>query len=125
MKFTTPNATAHHFRLARMAKEGNKPRIVTKEIALWSSLRLLAFTLFGALTATFLSFRYSPISPNVSQYAVVSNPPAPNTIDISKVKILSFDPFIAHITDFVSAPERAHLLAIGYLLPLSPHIYPN
>lgn len=88
-------------------------------------MRLLAFTLFGALTATFLSSRYSPISPNVSQHAIMSNPPAPNTIDISKVKILSFDPFIAHITDFVSAPERAHLLAIGYLLPLPSHTYPN
>lgn len=31
----------------------------------------------------------------------------------SKVKILSYDPFIAHISDFIAPSERAHLKKLG------------
>lgn len=37
----------------------------------------------------------------------------PNPLQASNVKILSFEPFIAHISNFVSEAERRYLLELG------------
>jgi hypothetical protein len=107
-----------------MSKEANKPAAaVPKEIGTWSMVQLLVFTMFGAMIATF-AFSIFPPSPT-STLLVVPDVPKfdtpvtpyrdydPNSIDASKVKILSFDPLIMHITDFVSESERKHLLEVG------------
>jgi hypothetical protein len=100
-----------------MAKEGNRTTAAPKEMGSWGVLQLLSFTLFGAMVATFISSRYSLPQPAKQQASI-----APNPISASNVKILSFEPFIAHITDFVSASERAYLLKLGSVLPLPPSI---
>ncbi|KAH3919015.1 hypothetical protein HBH56_027710 [Parastagonospora nodorum] len=77
---------------------------LAKKTASWSLAQVLIFTVFGALAATLLS-SYLP-----TQAAPSTNADA---FDVSKVKIISFDPLIVHITDFVSKDEREHLLKLG------------
>ncbi|KAH4175814.1 hypothetical protein HBI62_094720 [Parastagonospora nodorum] len=77
---------------------------LAKKTASWSLAQVLIFTVFGALAATLLS-SYLP-----TQAALSTNADA---FDVSKVKIISFDPLIVHITDFVSRDEREHLLKLG------------
>jgi prolyl 4-hydroxylase len=119
MKFTIPHPSNYVFKLARMAKEGNRTTAAPKEMGSWGILQLLGFTLFGAMVATFISSQ-SPLPQPAQQQSLI----APNPISASNVKILSFEPLIAHITDFVSASERAHLLKLGSVLPRPPSI-PN
>ncbi|KAF1912666.1 hypothetical protein BDU57DRAFT_458518 [Ampelomyces quisqualis] len=98
-----------------MAKETNKPAAVAgaKEMETWNMMQMLAFTIFGALIATLVSARYS--NP-------VAGPHAPvHALEASNVKILSFDPFIAHISNFVSEAERKHLLELGSVRPFVPY----
>ncbi|KAL5118539.1 hypothetical protein ACEQ8H_003554 [Pleosporales sp. CAS-2024a] len=80
-----------------------------KELRTWGLAQLLVFALIGALAATFLST--SSLFQNSS------------AIPLDKIKILSFDPLVLHITDFVSASERAHLLKIGTPLLKTSLVY--
>jgi hypothetical protein len=109
-----------------MSKEDSTKPVAAKakEMGTWSMMQLLVFTIFGAMLATFATsiFPPSPTAtpltvPDVPKFETPLTPHRdyfPPILDISKVKILSFDPLIMHITDFVSEPERKHLLEIGY-----------
>jgi hypothetical protein len=68
MKFTTPRAQGPCFKLANMAKEGNKPPpVATKELISWNLKQFIAFTLFGALSATIISSSLSTVTPTFLQ----------------------------------------------------------
>lgn len=70
----------------------------------WHLLELIAFTLIGA----FLASHYYR-----SDVVTTTGSAGAESMDMSKVKILSFDPFVAHITDFISQEEITQLLDIG------------
>ena len=99
--------------------ENSTKKPLVKELVSWSLVQVLIFTLFGALAATFVS-SYLAAQTNQTTNA--------DAFDFSKVKIISFDPLIVHITDFVSKAEREHLLKLGYVTctPLSiPQTLPS
>jgi hypothetical protein len=120
MKFQTRKTSNSYFTLAKMAQKANDAQtpskdtktVLTHQSTSWSALQLLVFTIFGALAATFLSSYHNHYPENST---VLSPSPSPQmTLSSSNVKILSLDPFIAHITDFVSKSEREHLIDLGY-----------
>jgi hypothetical protein len=102
-----------------MATDAKSPVVAkSKDAASWSLPQMIAFTLIGALSATVLS-NYGPLSKTAPKTEiVVSGVPveAGNVSPVAeptfKVKILSFDPFIAHIADFISPSEREHLMKL-------------
>lgn len=120
MKFLTRRTSNSHFTLTRMAQTDSDEQKMSRDTKTksaqhstsWSALQLLVFTLFGALAATTLSSYHSNHSESVK--AEFASPSPPMTLSSSNVKILSLDPFIAHITDFVSRSEREHLINLGY-----------
>lgn len=149
MKFTTPPVSdRNRFKLGRMAKEGttaaSSPPIATqpKESRSRKDAWLLAFLVFGGVTAIFLLSSWTSLAPAIekaeaqesvigeaqevfgAQVAHPASPPPSIGMDtsMSNVKILSFDPFIAHISNFISSEEREYLLDLGYvyLSPASP-----
>jgi hypothetical protein len=133
MKFTTPRALAPRFKLARMAEEVNEPFVAVEETRSWTLKQFIIFTILGALTATLISFRYSIITPTFLQNTVPSEAPIttnPDTPSLSafNIRILSFDPFIAHISNFIYPSEITHLLDLGYVirssLPTSTNSHP-
>jgi hypothetical protein len=97
---------------------GAKP----KDTASWGILQMVAFTLIGALSATVLS-NYGPLSKATPKTEIVEigvpvEPVEPGIVSpvteaSPKVKVLSFDPFIAHIADFISPSERKYLMKLG------------
>jgi hypothetical protein len=119
LKFLTRKAFNNHFTLAKMAQTASDaqntpkdPRIkLAQQSTSWSAIQLLVFTVFGVLAATILSSYHS--NPSESTTVVSTSPPPLMTLSSSNVKILSLDPFIAHITDFVSKSERTHLINLG------------
>jgi hypothetical protein len=110
------------FDMATDAKKPTAPK--PRDAVSWSSLQMVAFTLIGALSATVLS-NYGPLSTSNPQTEIVeigvpveAGNVSPVTEAAPKIKILSFDPFIAHIADFISPSEREHLLKLGYATPI-------
>jgi hypothetical protein len=117
-----------------MATYANRPEAAKpKDAASWSILQMVAFTLIGAISATVLS-NYGPLSkatpgtkvieigvPVEAGNAVEAGHVSPVTEASPKVKILSFDPFIAHIEDFISPSEREHLMKLGCVNPDTLH----
>lgn len=110
MKFSTPTASGSHFKLARMAQKDNKSSTAEKSTS-WKTLQLLSFAFFGALVAASLSLRHQ--HNQVTSTGIPTQDTIQMILGSSKVKILSLDPFIAHITDFVSKKEREHLIDLG------------
>ncbi|KAJ4368417.1 hypothetical protein N0V83_006774 [Neocucurbitaria cava] len=95
-----------------MAKTDNNSATQLKKATSWTTLHLTLFTLLGALTAIVLT-PYALSSPG---HPAASYAPGNSTLDTlanPKIKIISFDPFIAHISDFVSKDEREYLLKLG------------
>jgi prolyl 4-hydroxylase len=120
MKFVTPRALVPQFRLARMGKEGNEPLVAMKKTTQWNLKQFIAITLFGALIATLIPFHYSSLTPSFLKMITSSNTqittnPDPPSLSTSNIRILSFDPFIAHISNFISPSEITHLLELGYV----------
>jgi hypothetical protein len=129
MKFLTRKTSNSHFTLARMAQIASDAQNRAKDTNMklvqqstsWSALQLVVFTIFGALAATYLSSYHN--NPSEGTTAVTTSPPPQTTLSSSNVKILSLDPFIVHITDFVSKSEREHLINLGYSCSLLQSSY--
>jgi hypothetical protein len=103
-----------------MATDARHPVVANpKDAASWSISQMIAFTLIAALSATVLS-NYGPLSKNAPKSEIVeigvpveAGNASPVAEAAPKVKILSFDPFIAHIADFISTSEREYLMKLG------------
>lgn len=95
-----------------MAKTGNDSATQLKKATSWTTLHLTLFTLLGALTATLLT-PYTASIPGYLHAPYAAGNSALDTPANPKVRIISFDPFIAHISDFVSKDEREYLLKLG------------
>jgi hypothetical protein len=103
-----------------MATDARKPVVAKpKDAASWSISQMIAFTLIGALSGTVLS-NYGPSSKTAPKTGIVeievpveAGNVSPVAEPTPKVKILSFDPFIAHIADFISPSEREYLIKLG------------
>jgi hypothetical protein len=103
-----------------MATDARKPAAAKpKDAASWGIPQMIAFTLIGALSATVLS-SYGPLSKTAPKTEIVeigvpveAGSISPVAEPTPKVKILSFDPFIAHIADFISPSERDYLIKLG------------
>lgn len=102
-----------------MTNERSNIVAALKGMGFWSRGHLLFFTITSILTATFISSSYLNRSPvrvletGEGQSTGLTSDVRPALVTASKVKILSFDPFIAHITDFISESEREYLINIG------------
>lgn len=120
MKFSISSKLASddhsRFKLARMARKGNEAaeKQTVDRIDSWNIMHILSFAFLGALTAAYLWARTSTVTGNCP-----ATPPKP------QVKILSLDPFIAHITDFISESERKYLLDLGYVHPVLSQFHPR
>lgn len=102
-----------------MTNESSDFVAALKGMGMWSRGHLLVFTVLSVLTATFISSSYLNRSPvrvlgtGERQLGGLTHDVHPAMVTASNVKILSFDPFIAHITDFISASEREYLTGLG------------
>ncbi|CAO2655000.1 Nn.00g117330.m01.CDS01 [Neocucurbitaria sp. VM-36] len=92
-----------------MARAGNNSM---KSTTSYSSFHLVLFTLIGALTAILLMRCKQSITIHPNAPHLIGNT-SPSIAINPKVKILSFDPFIAHISDFIPKSEREYLLKLG------------
>jgi hypothetical protein len=108
-----------------MATDAKKPAAAKpKDATSWGLLQMVAFTLIGALSAIVLS-NYGPLSNSTPKIEIVEiGAPVeagnlfPVTEAAPKIKILSFEPFIAYIADFISSSEHEHLIKLGYPSPI-------
>ncbi|KAH7377314.1 hypothetical protein BKA66DRAFT_443347 [Pyrenochaeta sp. MPI-SDFR-AT-0127] len=95
-----------------MDKDGNKRQTVKGQkvnnitASAWISWHILPLAALGVLITAYLWSRSSGATSAVTATCLATPPN-------SQVKILSLDPFIAHITDFVSESERKYLIDIG------------
>lgn len=112
MKFSTRKAFSSHFRLARMAQKDNQTGTAQKPTP-WSALQFLVATILTAFAATLFLSYWGHNAPPSTDLSMVDSTREITTFP--KVKILSLDPFIAHITDFVSKSEIEHLMNLGYV----------
>lgn len=115
MKFSTqPHHTSSFFALARMARQSNaspptRQRLKHAAQSL-NTLQVLGLGVVGAMLVAYLWARSVDVRQGLGlgrAESCAAKEPHP------KVKIVSVDPFIAHITDFVSESEREYFMGVG------------